>query len=225
MKLVSQSEFARIGGLSRQAVYDAIKRDAIKITVDETGKKKIDLDIKKNSDYLKDFSNGQRKKKPDIKIEKKRENKKQNKKTSEQVPEKTGKKKQQENKIIAAEDPFEDTDETGSIGKYLLQCKKLEADIKRIDVITREKRQDLIDRELVAIVFSKMHSIDTTELLQLPAKVSPEITAAAGVDDPTIQIKIEKLLENELYKILERCKSLLNKELKKLNTEIKEMTA
>jgi hypothetical protein len=219
MKLVNQSEYGRLAGISRQAVRDAINRGAIITTKDKAGKIKIDLDKKINIEYMKNFSNGQRKRGPaKTAVKKSAEKKTVKKKPAAKKQNNSGKKKAQNKNgmpSIDLPDDFED-DESRQLEKYILQCKKLDAEIKRIDVITKEKRQELISRELVSIIFSRMHSIDTTELLQLPAKISPEITAIIGVDDPAIQIKIEKLIENELYKVLDRCKKTLTREMKKV---------
>jgi hypothetical protein len=80
------------------------------------------------------------------------------------------------------------------VNKFQLQCNKLKKETERIEIITQEKRHDLVSRENVAMIFKKLHDIDQKELLQLPAKISPEIQALTGSDNPKIQIEIELIM-------------------------------
>jgi len=210
MAFLTKSAYAKLAGVSRQNIYKMCELGHLTMRPDG----KLDTEDRTNKNYLskKDRPDGikdsdKQKVKPNIKPKKK-----------------TTKPKKQEEKIIDNDnisDFIEDDgdDSENQFDKYKLQCKKIDADIKRVNVITKEKEQGLIDRDFVSHVFRKLHAIDSRELLQLPAKTAPDITAILGVDDPTIQIQIEQLLEKEIYQLIDRCKKELNTFLKKVKSK------
>ncbi len=213
MAFLNKSAFAKSAGVSRQNIYKMCELGHLTMRPDG----KLDTEDRTNKNYL------SKKDRPDgIKDSDKKTVKPKQKPKKKSTKPKIQEEKIIDNNNISDIDDFpgnNDDDSEDQYDKYKLQCRKIDADIKRVNVITKEKEQGLIDRDFVSHVFRKLHAIDSRELLQLPAKTAPDITAILGVDDPTIQIQIEQLLEKEIYQLIDRCKKELNTFLKTVKSK------
>lgn len=65
-----------------------------------------------------------------------------------------------------------------------------------------QKRGQLIDRGLVASVFGKLYMIDTNQLRTVGAKLAPNIAGRFGAEDPAAQLEVEKIIDDEITKVL-----------------------
>jgi hypothetical protein len=210
MQLVSQSEFSRLLGVSRQGVRDAVKRGALKIILSD-GKPKIDLDDPQSKDYLKrdnknrspdNQKNVKQKCKPivkknDIKI-------KSMEKNAEQLLEN-----------IIVDDNKEKVDSQG-LNKYDLECSKLIEQTKLLEIKIAEQKKELFDRDIIIKFVSDLYSIEQSEFLQFSKKLSADIMALCEISENKKQLQIEKLLETESYATLNHISILITKMLENL---------
>lgn len=86
----------------------------------------------------------------------------------------------------------------------------MEAALK-VRVEREMKRGQLIDRTLVTTVFSRLYQIDSNELRTLGAKLSPELCGKLGIEEPGAQLEVEKMIDNEVLKVLAHIKRLIDK--------------
>ena len=96
---------------------------------------------------------------------------------------------------------------------------RLEAAYKtRVD---REiKRGDLISRIVVQTVFGKLHTIDVNELRTLGMKLAPAVCGLCGVEDAATVLKVEGVIDAEVFKTLKHIKRVLNDFLTKADCEV-----
>ena len=168
MNLVSQSDFARMAGVTRQAIGDAIKRGAI-ITTQDGKRKKINIDLPENAHYLKDSDNCQRKGETEP-IQKKPEKSKQENKKEKQREVFTGRVlnppiKNYEQGTLDLTDLSDE--ELSSLTKHDLDRMKLKVIIEKERIKNEKERGTLIERGMVKKVFGELYLIDRNEFLQL----------------------------------------------------------
>ena len=79
-----------------------------------------------------------------------------------------------------------------------------------------QKRGELIPREIVASLFSKLHAIDAQQMRTLEERLIPTLCSVAGIadDDPKV-IKIQKAINKETTQILRHIQRLIDTFLKK----------
>jgi len=171
MDKITQSEFARRAGMSRQAVSNAIKRGTIK----KSGLK-IDIDDPMNRLYLAESRAGRTQKHtPHAQL------------TDKKLP-------------IPGEDDLTVQDQL-----TLNQMKTIE-DIRQKRVKTDKDRGVLIPRETVKKLFSRLYQIDVNQWRTLGMNVAPEVAAVIGSDKSGDILKINEIIEDEVFKILKQVK-------------------
>jgi len=212
MALLTKSEFGKLAGVSRQRIYQMVKeRNLIE---DKNGK--LNTENRTNKNYLiqRDRPDGLK-----TSDEIKRVKGKKIKKKEKAEPITEGKKQvNKKNEIVKAEkksikiidDNDDDPDEVGN-DKYELQCIKLKADIKKIDIINAEKRNDLIPRELVKKFIDQIYQIDSQEFLQLSSHLTAKICQGIfKTDNEKKLLEVAKLIDRESYKTLEHIQKKIN---------------
>jgi hypothetical protein len=195
--LVSQSVFARMCGIKRQSVSAAVR----KLTLFTSGKsKKIDLDNPTNGAYLKKCQYRNRvRAADDEKIEAcEAEGIKTN-----PLPTPVHKGRQKE-----ASPSF---DPVGQAHVEDMATRKIRAGVEQAELKLAEARGKLVSRKDVELVFGQIHSVDVQEFHTLAQRVGPLIAAACGIEDPEKLIKINTILEAEIFKSLEHIKSHIDK--------------
>lgn len=85
---------------------------------------------------------------------------------------------------------------------------------RALQIKNEEMRNKLISRDLVKRYFSELYTIETTELLNLGERLSPELASIFGVDEPAIILDASKYIQRELSKTLEHIEITINKFLK-----------
>ncbi len=98
----------------------------------------------------------------------------------------------------------------GKFTKTEMEIKKMDIQIQQMKVKTDKDRNELISRELLKRVFSKLYAVDQNEFKTLSDKITPEIAAIAQVSDMKKQNQINELIQDECGKILKHIKRILN---------------
>jgi hypothetical protein len=203
MNLVKQSELAEIAKVKRQAISYAVKHDKLR-TYSDTNK--INLDDPLTVTYLKNDSGNRQK--AQAKSKKERGVKPRRKsKIKITGPEDTP------DYEISSDNPDE------RVQKLYWDIRKTKEAALKIEIERDKARGRLINRYLVQRVFAKLYTVDTNELLPLKDRLSSEIAAMIGVDDPELILKINKRIEKELYKALKHIKRLMDDFLESIKHE------
>lgn len=236
IKLLNITKFAEFAGVSRGAVNKQIK--AGKIIVRKDGK--IDTTHPDNADYVTKHNNG-KPKQPDPKkfknpspLRKSRVIKKvadAKKKTIKTKSKKKPPKSKQPKNPKEYESPHKEEENPESIVNP-----QTEADLDKVryneanrlkiieDVKTKRfkrdiERETLIPRQFVRAILGKLVMIDVNEFLTLGNNIASEVAGMMGINDSKKIIKIGKFVDKKLYKIINHKKRLINKDLKKVNSE------
>jgi len=103
--------------------------------------------------------------------------------------------------------------------KTQIDAKKKLEEIQQIQIKNQEARGKLIDRDFVRRWFSDWFNIETTELLTLAEKLAPEIAALLGVDDKSAITDVGTYIQKEISRVLDHIENLKNKNLKAIPIE------
>ncbi|MCK5127564.1 MAG: hypothetical protein KAR42_15010 [candidate division Zixibacteria bacterium] len=201
MKLYTKAEFSRVAGVSTASIAKAIKTGRVKV-FGEGRSARVDVMDPVNMMYI----NG---------IE---DHPTAGGKKSGAVPDKPT---PAPPAPTQPEDLIEllDLGNLGTLSKQSADRVKTIAQIQQIRVKTEEMRKELIPRFLVQKIISKLYTIDVNEFRTLGPNLSPEIAALTSIDDSETIIKIEAIVEKEVYNILRHVKRLMNDFLKSVEAE------
>jgi hypothetical protein len=214
---MSQSEFVRYAGVSRQAISKALKTGLIPSTKID-GKLRIDTSNHQVKKYLENKKikslSPKKAKKTKPRQSLKTENK-ENIETGQSLDEK------QIPKYIKTL-----SDSGNLIYEHLVSLAKSDFDklkiyeqIKQIRVKTQIQEGQVISRKLIKILFGKLYEIDRNEFLQIKSKIIPDIAGLFGCTDSEKMIAAEKIVDEELYKTLKHIKIEIDKFLLKMGEE------
>jgi hypothetical protein len=198
MDLVTQKEFADMVGVQKQTIATQIKRGTIRKYKKTT---KINLDDPIIKSYL--ATRGR----------------KVSYKSDAKVVAKS--KKSDNNDKVFKEEVVQDSSDNG-IKKLYWEAERIKQAAIKLETDQKKARGNLIKRSLVQRVFAKLYTVDTNELLPLKDRLSPEIAALVGVDDPELILKINKRIEKEIYKSLKHIKRLMDDFLESIEVEATE---
>jgi hypothetical protein len=216
---IKPAEFARLVGISRQGVADAISKGLIP-AVEIDGKNRIDL----NDQHVKDYMRN-RDKKPVEVVE--------SKQVDITKPVEVSKiKKQKTNKPDKVTDPeipeyLKDIADNGELSfEQMMSLSKSEVDkIKSYEMIKsikqkREKdRRELVDIKFIKLVFGKIYDIDVNEFMALKTRVKSALAKVFETNDDIKLLAAEKEIDIELWDTLARIKFEFNKFLEKMKSE------
>ena len=210
MQLVTRSDVAKRAGVQRQAVGEAVKAGNLRL-VGEGRSAKIDLHDKLTQEYILS-QNSQRKPKAQETIK------------AGEI--KTAGSAVGKREALPPEQPKPLPDlQTASdeqmraltrhdIDRYLM-LEKLQAQ----QLKNRTERSLLIERSTIARAFGKLYQVDNTQLKTLPTRLSPEIASITKVDAPDIILKIEEMIEKEIFRTLGHIKIITNDLFKEIELE------
>ena len=246
--LVTQAEFARISGISRQAVTKAVKRGVVD-KCQLTGK--IDVKDAKNAAYIKEclskrnklegtsvfrmvkhtFSEADENSElPTVDLPpSEQETPPPPEPEPEPEPEPPPKpRKPSIHEVLPPNTPvpvdlsLDDLD-----GFDITNMLKADVDkLKTIEAVETARlkndalRKKLIDREMVQVVLGKIHTVDVQEFLAIPVKFAPHAAGLCGVADQEIIHQIEQDLIRELYKGLNHVKRIIDDFLDEIDAEV-----
>ena len=210
MELTTRSNVAKRAGVSRAAVGEAVNAGNLRLV--GTGRTaKIDLHDKLTQEYILS-QNSQRKPKPQGTI------KADGIKTAgsligkrEAIP---PEEPQPLPDLQTATDEQMRTLSRNDIDRYILLEKLTAQQLKN-----RQDRQLLIERSTVRQAFGKLYQVDNTQLKTLPTRLSPEIASITKVDDPAVILKIEEIIEKEVFRTLTHIKTITNGLFKEIELE------
>jgi len=97
------------------------------------------------------------------------------------------------------------------------------AKAEKLELENDKKRGDLIERSLIAQVFGEIYSIDRSILLQIGPNLSDTIIAICDTGEADRALKIQKLLDDEVYNTLAALKAAINRLFRRIEAnEIKD---
>jgi len=108
----------------------------------------------------------------------------------------------------------------GALSRATTDKLKTIEQIHALRIKTDKERQELIDRDLVRRLFSKMYLIDTNELKTLADKLPADIAGLAGIDDQKVIMEIGERIEREVYRSLAHIKRLINDLFEEIGAEV-----
>jgi hypothetical protein len=85
-----------------------------------------------------------------------------------------------------------------------------------------KERNDLVRRDAVRRVFSKLFMIHVNQLRTLDRNIVPDIAAIYGDDNPTLNAEVSAVINGEVFKVLDQIKIEFNKWLE--DFEVKPIT-
>jgi hypothetical protein len=107
-----------------------------------------------------------------------------------------------------------------TLDKYQADTIKRLEEIKKLQLERYQKRNQLVPRELVQRVLSRLYMIDVNEMRRLGDRIAPEVAAITGTDDPATVIAINKLIEKETFKTLKHIQRTLEDFLHSIKAEL-----
>jgi hypothetical protein len=90
---------------------------------------------------------------------------------------------------------------------------------EKLELENARKRGDLIDRALIAQAFGEIYSIDRSILLQIGPGLSDTIVAICDAGEADRALKIQKLLDGEIYNALAAIKAAINKLFRRIEVD------
>lgn len=195
-KVVSGSEFARFLHVSRQNISEMGRNGALVRRPDG----KYDLSNPVNQDYI-------RKHTERVKIISKQS------RLNDELP--TAGERNEQKKVLDTKTKDAalrvETLLGSTIDKSEAERLKTLEQIEDLRIKNQRHRGELINKQLVSKVFAQLYQIDVNGLKTLAASVSSAIAATAAIDDQTIVIEIEKIIDEEVLKILQRIQFSIKK--------------
>lgn len=230
-KLITADELSEISGKTKRAIY---KNKNLPYD-DSEGQRLYDLENKIIKKWLKGESirpvkkpatKSKRKTTVNKTVSKKIVKLKLVNKTTKAIV-KTGPKKQLDLKNFEIDEHLKKLTDSGQLtfaaamglSKRDLEKIKMYEQIKEIKTKADQRREGLIDKKLVRIVFSKIYEIDMNQFLPLKDKLIPDLAAIFGSKDESAKLKAAKKTDDELWKILNNVKRMMNRFLIKVGEE------
>jgi hypothetical protein len=238
---VKISAFAKELGLTRIAVFKAGQRGTFPMEqIDGQWKvNKNNEDVKAYIEAARERQNKpvelpipkQPKKAKPVKVKKEKQPKKM-KAVAVKKPKKQPKKKQgKEDTVQKPEDLPYDIYERLNSGESLTNVEivnlpkawvekiKIYESTKQIVQKRQQERRELISAKLLRIIFGKLFEIHTNEFLTIKSKSVANIAGVFGSTDEEKKLKAEKILDEDLWEVLQHIKIEFNKFLMKTGNE------
>jgi hypothetical protein len=97
-----------------------------------------------------------------------------------------------------------------NVTKADIDKQKTLAQIEKLNIENETKRKELIDRKLVARVFTEIHTVDVQQIVPLKDKLVADIAAIFGVSDDKLMHQARAAAEKEIYRALKHRKRILD---------------
>jgi len=111
-----------------------------------------------------------------------------------------------------AEKPSEDKQQGADFRKRYEKARA-----EKIEIENSRKRGELVDRVLVAQVFGEIYSIERSILLNIGPSLADTIAAICQAGEADQTLKIQKLIDDQVYHALAAIKAAINKFLRRIN--------
>jgi hypothetical protein len=112
----------------------------------------------------------------------------------------------------------------GAVTQANVNALKAMEQIEQIRLKTQKERQQLVERELIKRVFSKIYTIEVNELRIIGDTLAPEIASYFNSDDSEAILKTNQRIESEVYKALNHIKRLIADYLKSVGSFFEDET-
>ena len=90
---------------------------------------------------------------------------------------------------------------------------------EKMEIENQKKRGDLIERTLIAQAFGEIYSIDRSILLQIGPNLTDTIAAILDAGEADRTLKIQKLIDDEIYNTLAAIKAAINKLFRRIEVD------
>jgi len=136
------------------------------------------------------------------------------KKTKSKTARKTKSKYKAKNDL---DTPEEDIDNINDFS-FLRNLKEREA-IREKQIKNKKLRGELVNKKTVAQVFNKLWSVDSSQLIPIGTKLSPEICSICKVDDSEVITRVRELIDKEIWRVLGHCKRIMSDYLSNIGSD------
>lgn len=203
MRLLTFTEFAKITGVSRQAVQQAVKKQKIRTIM--VGKRpKIDLHDGLTMQYLKDDN-----------VARVNSNSNTYVKTPDEKPVAPIQNEKTERPLVDEAREIKDSATTGAGTKYDYEIQRLRSITTKLNIEVAEKMGTLILRDKVETIFDSMIGVVHNYFLPIGDRVSEIVAGKLGVSDPNIMSEIKSVIDVEITRGLTKIKSEIEKGVKR----------
>jgi len=90
---------------------------------------------------------------------------------------------------------------------------------KQITQKRQQERGQLLNKKIIRIAFGKLFEIHVNQFLTIKSKVIPDIAGIFSSTDEVKKLQAEKLIDTELWEVLNNIKTDFNKFLTKIGTD------
>jgi hypothetical protein len=193
---LNRREFAEAAGVSETAIAKNKKLPRVRLP---DGSLFFDPQNKQIADYINRKSNKPNRKEVRPEPEEKKQTPSSIPKEPETIPSKIA---QPKNKIVKRQ-PIPDDEE---VDEY-----NLDDELKKEKILTsrqarKEKRRDLIKREVVKAYVGQIAAVHSLILIPLGGRISGDIAREFGIATPEKIIRIEEIITEESYKVISMIK-------------------
>ncbi len=213
-KFVNGAELGRMVGVTKQAIFLARKKGSLVQRPDN----RFDVTNPVNLDYIRAARERLRIKKQQKKLDLKADidprKSDQLVTDSESAPVLPDKKS-----AISAKQQGRVLVFSNEIDRAEAERRKTIEQVEALRIKNYRDRSRLLDRKLVERVFDLLYQIDVNRFRMLPARIASPISAAAQIDDTTVMVKIEEIINTEVFKVLAEIKQIFEKFLMGLKAE------
>jgi len=209
MRYVSIAAAAREAGISRQAMHQAVRREAV--PVDD--RNMIDLD----NDVVRAWIAKRNRVKPG-----KQSDAVKSARQRAPAAQKPDTKPVETPPPVAAgadPEPYDPVPESKpyapvsaeKLAAYDISDRKKLADAIKVEMANAQTRGELVRQESVREVINKLWTVDTTQWTQIGSRIAPDVAGALGVDDPEAEIRVRKIIDEAVYSVMANTQKIIER--------------
>ena len=200
MSTYNQKEFAKLAGVSKQAIAKAIKNKKLKLN----SKKKIDDKNALSMLYLRQQLEKSKNELTKETVKVKKKNIVDNKKP--------------ENKIIHSDNTNTFDKENQERFEVLISKDEIEAEYKKaqtekVKIHNAEKLRELIPTEIIQKRLGKLSSVILNLFFPIGDRLSPLVCSECKITTPAVIKRVKKIIDNEVTRSLSEMKKAINEDL------------
>jgi len=207
MEIVTQIEFARMAGITKQAVASLIATRTIKKEKDKAGKSGINLDAAKTKIYLSSKTSKIeiRKIKKKAKAAKAAKTKQKSKKPAKEKEE-----KEPDKKVSSDLDKAEAGLIRAAESRELLEMEKIRAQTVQIKLKTAAEMKKIIPTELVEKIFMRISGGFAIHFLTMGERLAGQLAGIAGTVEPEKVLAIKQKIDDDQSRSIQELKKTIS---------------
>lgn len=203
--MISGSELARRTGITRQAIHNQAKAGHIPFTLDEKGRPRFDDTDPAILEYI-NTAKPQRRSSGG----KSASGAGENADRSEFGPEIDGESDIRSTSSRKKGKRSWKSDNSGGEAYMNAERRKMIAAADMAELRAAEKRRELVSLESVKRVFAASYAIDSSQLLTLGERISNDLAAAFGIDDPEKALLSKEIIDLSVRGAIDQSKKLMD---------------